>query len=237
MLPDELVGEVNALFSAPWDMRNGQVVPDLSNIALEANEAVRLSATILYADLADSTPMVDNSPPLSAAEVYRAFLHSAARAIRSEHGVVTAYDGDRVMAVFIDDKDKNTRAVRAAFKINHAVALIVNPAIRQKWPDTTYVMKHVVGIDTSEVHVARAGVRGATDLVWIGRAANHAAKLAALPSDNATYISANVYQAMHESVRLSIPTPTSPSVDMWRPYDWTGLDGSRIYGSSWRWWP
>ena len=39
--------------------------------------------------------------------------------------------------------------------------------------------KQSVGIDTSELFVARTGIRRANDLVWVGRAANHAAKLSA----------------------------------------------------------
>jgi class 3 adenylate cyclase len=50
-----------------------------------------------------------------AAEIYKTFLHCAAKIIRSEDGVITAYDGDRIMAVFIGNA-KNTSAVRAALK-------------------------------------------------------------------------------------------------------------------------
>ena len=54
-----------------------------------------------------------------AAEVYKAFLRCAARIIRAEGGAITAYDGDRVMAVFVGE-GKNTAAVRCALKVHWA---------------------------------------------------------------------------------------------------------------------
>ena len=56
---------------------------------------------------------------------------------------------------------------RAAFKINFAVNQIVNPVLRDQYPSSAYSITHVVGIDTSELFVARTGMRGATDLVWV----------------------------------------------------------------------
>src|SRR5438093_11764048 len=100
-------------------MRQGEVVPEPEGLRL-GNEGVTLEATVLYADMSGSTRLVDSQKPHFAAEVYKAYLACAARIIKNETGVVTAYDGDRVMAVFIGDS-KNTNAVKAAFKINGAV--------------------------------------------------------------------------------------------------------------------
>ena len=63
------------------------------------------------------------------------------------------------MAVFIGDS-KNTVAARTALKINFAVQEIVNPAILSQYPNAGYSVKHVVGIDTSHLFVARTGIRG-----------------------------------------------------------------------------
>ena len=83
------------------------------------------------------------------------------------------------MAVFIGDA-KNSSAARAALKVNFAVQKVINPAIQERYPSEGYTIKHVVGIDTSHLFVARTGIRGgANDLVWVGRAANYAAKLSA----------------------------------------------------------
>src|SRR5258708_5088647 len=172
---DELVKEVAAIFKASWDMRDGTVVPADNSLKL-GNDAVQLDATVLYADLADSTKLVDSHKATFAAEIYKTFLHCAAKIIRQEGGAITAYDGDRIMAVFIGNV-KNTSAVRTAMKINSAVIQIIDPAMQSQYPGEAYRLKHVVGIDSSKLFVAKTGVRGAHDLVWVGKAGNYAAKL------------------------------------------------------------
>ena len=115
--------------SEEWSEREGRVVPESDGLRL-GNDAVTLEGTVLYADLDDSTKLVDTAEPWLAAEVYKAYLVCAARIIRSEGGVITSYDGDRIMAVFIGDP-KNTDAARTALKINFAVQKIVNPGDSQ----------------------------------------------------------------------------------------------------------
>jgi class 3 adenylate cyclase len=99
-----------------------------------------------------------------------------AKIIRARGGVITAYDGDRIMAVFLGDT-QTSDAARCGLQINWAVRNIINPTFTKQYQNTDYVIKQVVGIDTSELRAARIGVRGGNDLVWIGRAANYAAKL------------------------------------------------------------
>ena len=170
-----LEDEVKKIFRDAWTARDGQVVPSSEDLKL-GNDAVKLDGTVLYADLDGSTDMVNSYKPEFAAEVYKAYLHCAAKIIREEDGAITAYDGDRIMAVFIGSS-KNTNAARAALKINYTVNEIINPATRKQYPTTTFTLKQCVGVDTSKLLVARTGIRGANDLVWVGRAATHATTL------------------------------------------------------------
>jgi class 3 adenylate cyclase len=133
--------------------------------------------SLKYADLDGSTSLVDSCTWQFSAEVYKAYLRCAARIISNEGGAITAYDGDRLMAIFLG-QTKNTQAVRAAMKIAYAVEQIINPALKAQYTNTNYTVAHSIGIDVSPIHAASIGVRGDNDLVWIGRAANHAAKLA-----------------------------------------------------------
>ena len=80
------------------------------------------------------------------------------------------------MAVYLGD-GKNSSAARTALKINWTVKNVVNTAIKKQYPNTSYSVAHAVGIDTGKLFVARTGIRGSNDLVWVGRAANYAAKL------------------------------------------------------------
>lgn len=127
-LAEELSEEVAAIFREQWEKRDGNIVPESENLKL-SNDAVELDAVVLYADINESTALVDNHKAHFAAEIYKSFLHCAAKIIRNEGGAITAYDGDRIMAVFIGET-KNTPAARAALKINYARGNIINPAIK-----------------------------------------------------------------------------------------------------------
>lgn len=223
-LRTDLDAEIREIFKSTWTERDGTVVPSDASIKL-GNDGVNLDATVLYADMADSTEMVDNFKKTSAAEVYKAFLRAAAKIIKSEGGDVTAYDGDRVMAVFIGDA-KNTRAVRTGLKINWATKKLVNVIRKEIYTSSTFELKHVVGIDTSKLLVARTGIRGANDLVWVGKSANYAAKMCALSHDYPTRITKAVYDNMNDATKYS------GSTNMWSETTWNGLT---IYRSTY-WW-
>lgn len=225
-LKTELETRCTEIFRSPWTTRAGRVVPAESDVGL-GNDGVELDATVLYADIADSTQMVDSLIPALAAEIYKAFLHSAAKIITSNGGTITAYDGDRVMAVFIGDY-KNTSAVKAALQINYATKNIVRPAMKAIYTSSNHVINHVVGIDTSKLLVARTGIRGSNDLVWVGRAANHAAKMAALDHSYPTYITAEVYDMLADEAKIS------NGANMWEACTWNA-QGRRIYRSTY-WW-
>ena len=136
---DDLNSEVVKILRERWTTRNGRVVPNSEDLKL-GNDVDTLEGTVLYADLDDSTTLVDTMKPLFAAEIYKCFLACADRIVRSEGGEITSYDGDRIMAVFIGDA-KESVAARTALKINFAVQEIISPAIRNQYPITHYLPK------------------------------------------------------------------------------------------------
>ena len=225
-LGDDLKSEVKKILSERWTTRKGQVVPEPEDLKL-SNDAVELEGTVLYADLDDSTRLVDTKKHWFAAEVYKSYLVCAARIVRSEDGMITGYDGDRIMAVFIGDS-KNTSAARTALKINFAVTEIINPALKAHYPKSNYSLKHVVGIDTSELFIARTGIRGSNDLVWVGHAANYAAKLSSRPGPS-TQITADVYDMLNKSLKIA-----EDGRSMWIQTT-AAIRNRPIYTSSW-WW-
>lgn len=228
-LRDDLESQVGTIFESVWTTRDGQVVPSPGDVKL-GNDAVKLKGTVLYADLSQSTAMVQQKIPEFSAEVYKSFLHCAGKIIRAFGGVITAYDGDRIMAVFIGN-NKNTSAVKTALKLNWACKNIIQPALKNQYANSTYQLKHTVGIDTSDLFVARTGVRGDNDLVWVGRAANWAAKLSDLPDTHPTWITKAIYDNMHDSVKFA-----TDKRNMWEERSWTVMDKAVIYRSNF-WWP
>ena len=221
-LKDELTSAVRKIFADQWTTRDGRVVPESDDLGL-GNDAVKLDGTVLYADLSASTVLVDTQTAMFAGEVYKSYLHCAAQIIHSEGGVITAYDGDRIMAVFIGNR-KNTSAARTALKINWAVRSLINPLLAAQYPNANYQVRQTVGIDTSSLLVARTGIRGANDLVWVGGAANHAAKMCSLSPDFPTRISSAVYSMLNNSLKRT------NNQAMWQEATW---NVSTIYRSRW----
>jgi class 3 adenylate cyclase len=128
-LRDELKTYVKNTHDAQWKRREGQQVPATDNVGL-GTDAVALEGTVLYADLSDSTGLVKGWKDWFAAEVYKNYLYCASRIIRSEGGEITAFDGDRIMAVYLGGS-KNTSAVRTGLKIRWVVGNILQPALME----------------------------------------------------------------------------------------------------------
>lgn len=222
---DDLSSEVRQVFRTAWTERDGRVVPDSESLKL-GNDAIKLTGTVLYADLSASTKLVDHYKPQFAAEIYKAYLLCAARLIKGHGGVITAYDGDRVMAVFTGDT-MIVDAVSAALDINGSVQNVINPLIKECYPADTYQVQQTVGIDTSSLYIAKTGVRGANDLVWVGRAANHAAKLAAMPPTAATWITAEVHALLPPRLK-QLPDGTG-----WSRQTWPDMGNKHIFCCNW----
>jgi class 3 adenylate cyclase len=91
-------------------------IPGTDDIALK-NDGVRLDASIVYADLASSTALVQRKRPEFAAEVYKTYLYGCSKLIRHHGGAVTAFDGDRVMGVFLGDS-RSSNAGKCALRIS-----------------------------------------------------------------------------------------------------------------------
>lgn len=226
-LEDDLRTEVATIFREAWTKRAGQKVPEPADLKL-GNDAVEFDrATVLYADLSGSTAMVNAQSWSFAAEIYKTYLACATRIVKDRGGVITSYDGDRVMGIYIGDS-QSTSAAESALRINYAVNYIINPALKKQYSTSTYEVRQVVGIDTSAIRAARTGVRGDNDIVWIGRAANYAAKLTELKLSETSWVTGDVYDQMNISAKNS-----SRGVSMWKKYDWSENNNYRIYGSTW----
>jgi class 3 adenylate cyclase len=121
--------------------------------------------------------------------------------------------------------------VKCGLKINYAVTHIINPALKAQYPSANYEVKQVVGIDTSEICVARTGVRGDNDLVWVGCAANYAGKLTELDLGPSTWITKEVFEKMNKEVKFG----GQNNELMWKKWDWSQMDNIEVHSSTW-WW-
>jgi class 3 adenylate cyclase len=227
-LADDLTERVNRLASTAWGaIANGRVVPETANLTL-GNTGVRMNVCILYADVHRSTEMVNTLPDTLAASYYKAFLHCCAQIVRANDGVIEAYDGDRIMAIYTGD-DQADRAVITALEIFHAVENIINPSFLAANLFQHRPLKHTVGIDLGPVLVAKTGAVRDSDLVWVGAAANYAAKLnsfAGLDANFPTRITPAVFNRLSPQWRNNLLEP------LWDgPY--VNYEGHPHYRSSW----
>jgi len=227
-IADDIRSNAGSTFSAKWEVRNGSVVPSPADIKL-SNDAVHFPrATVLYADLDGSTDLVEKRTWMLAGEVYKTFLYATSRLIRKHGGSIVSYDGDRVMGIFISNAQCND-AVSCALEINYAIKQIVQPQMSKVW-QTDLRIRHVVGVDTSAIRTARTGVRGDNDIVWIGNAANLAAKLTALSADKPTWITKRVFDYLNREQKFG-----SRGEGIWRQWQWSQHNNDEIYSTDyWR---
>lgn len=230
-LGDELSSGVGNILTQAWTIREGRVVPETDDVAL-AGGGVRLDATFLYSDMANSTGLAWKHDHRVAAKVMKAFLYCASKIIRTCGGTIVSFDGDRVMAVFVGDM-KNTKAAESALKINYAVKKIIRPQVAARYPalaDSGFTVDHATGIDTGKILAVRAGMRGSNDLIWIGRAPGIAAKISDIRDSHKSLMTSDVFAVLHESARRG----GSPAREMWTERR-DKYEGLTIYGSEWTW--
>lgn len=234
-LADVLSEETSKILTQSWDIRDGKKVPTSETITL-AGGAVRLNATVLYADLAQSSYLATEFQQRTAAKVVRAFLYNMSRIISTFNGTITSFDGDRVMGIFIG-KTKNTDAAKCALKMDYTVSKIIKPKVTAHFQAVKrdgFEISHGVGVDTSSVLAVRAGPRGSNDLVWIGRAPNLAAKLSEIrESPFNSFISGDVFDRMLDSSKFG-----KDKILMWekRNVEFIG-EKQDVYRSEWTWTP
>lgn len=232
-LSDELSEEVSNILSQSWDIREGRVVPSTDDVIL-AGGAVKLDATVLYADLVQSSKLATDFQKRTAAKVIRSFLYCMCKLVTTHKGTITSFDGDRVMGIFLSDY-KNTNATKCALKMKYITNKIIKPKVKEYFSSlqkTGFEISHGVGIDTSEILAVRAGQRGSNDLVWVGRAPNLAAKLSDIREANYyTFITNNVFVKLNDEARYS-----DEDTLMWEERTFSYLDESiTIHRSSWGW--
>lgn len=235
-IQDDLTTEVSKIIVQKWDIRDGRVIPSTDDVALFGG-AIKLDATVLYADLSQSSKLATEFQQCTAAKVMRAFLYCMSKLITAEGGVITSFDGDRVMGIFLGET-KNTIAARCALKMNYTVQHIIEPKIKDYFTsmkESSFSISHCVGVDTSSIFAVRAGQRGSNDLIWIGRAPNLAAKLSDIREDGYhSYITKDVFSVLNEIAKYG----GDPKKLMWEERSFKFIGESVIvYRSSWSWKP
>ena len=190
---NEILRDIKDMFNNEWKEVESNTIPEIEDVALSKNESVKLNATVLYVDMRNSTKLVSDWNVSFSTKIYKNFLWAASKVIQKMEGHITAFDGDRVMAIFIGNY-KNTTAVKTAMKIKYII-LQINKEILK---DTSYAIDFGIGIDTGLIFATRTGIWKYNDILWMGNPSNYAAKYSELGSNpNNIIISKTVYDALN----------------------------------------
>ena len=224
----KILEEIKDILKTKWERKKGDSVPEAEDVRL-GNEAVCIEGAVLYADLRGSTALVRNYKDFFAADIYKSFLRATCEVIRNNSGVITSFDGDRVMAVFVGNT-KCSNAARTGLQI-HFIVTKINEKIKEVFHSTDYSINYSVGIDVSDLFIVRTGVRGANDLAWIGNAANVAAKLSEMSRINdRTFITKRLFDRLNEQSKIGGKNKEC----MWKNIG-EAIEGESVFSSSWTW--
>ena len=233
-LLSDITANISGIMAQSWDIVQDTSVPSDKDVTM-TGRAVKLEGTVLYADMRQSSFLAEEVSQRVAGKVYQAFLSSIGKLISANEGTITAYDGDRIMGIFVGST-KNTSAARCALQINHLVSKELRPRLSEQFTSLKtagFEISHCVGIDSSSFLAVKAGQRNANDIVWIGRAPNFAASLSEVRIENYnSFISEDVFNAMQESSKYS----NGDKKPMWKAFShkYLGQD-LMVYGSNWTW--
>lgn len=221
----DLIDKLEDCFDTPYDVRLGRKTPHADRLSMK-DGGVIYDGTVLYADIVGSTALGGRFGYDGAAKIIQSFVLGASRLVTDWDGDVTAYDGDRVMAVFGGD-DQEQNAVACALSLAYLVRRALNPMINKTFgkPPMARHLRCCCGIDTGEMLAVKIGLRGNTDLLWSGRPANYAAKLCAHRKPvRCTVITGRVFQ------RLTDELKRSADASYWQRFTCDGIDMA-VFGS------
>lgn len=204
-LIDTLTSEINNHLGNEWKPKDDNSI-QVTDSSISANEVIKLKATFLLADLADSTVLAEKCSWEIAANIIRAYLHISDHLIREHGGIVRSFGGGKVMGIFTGETP-NTSAVNCARKIDWMVEKVLTPKVSMAFPsipNNKIKIAHCIGIDAGEAVAMHSGIQDNSDLIWIGKAPAFAAELASVRKyPYSVYVSKECFMRLGDSAKES----------------------------------
>jgi len=173
------------------EINPGFVIPALEDLKLGQSRS--LDVAMLYVDIRGYSEKTDLARETSMVRILNCFLTEMSRIVGDFNGVVGDIAGDRVMGVFpnpFQEKKPIMDALECALMMQTVIYDAINPFLK----DLKYgELNCGIGIDAGPVLVSRLGYRNNSSLVYIGNAANVAAKLEDRAQGGETLITEMVY--------------------------------------------
>lgn len=187
------------------EMNNPPMVEHLS----DSNKSYSINCAILFIDIRKSTDLSDQSHAKSMVKIYRSFMRMAVDCVRKNLGVTRQFLGDRIMGIFMDDKDEEgniinlgvDKAIYCARTMQTVLDYSLNKHIYKNINKKT--IECGIGVSYGKVLVTQVGMRGTEqnedkenekDVVWVGKITNYASKYSDLANGGEIFISKEVYK-------------------------------------------
>jgi class 3 adenylate cyclase len=224
-LIEDLKNKIRAFAKEPYTVDETTIVPDTDYSKLTfGNKGVTCDFAFLYIDIRNSSKLHEKYGFIKAAKIYQSFHEINVSIINNNSGSVRAFDGDRVLGVFAGST-KNGNAVLAAMKIQWAIRNLLNPTLETQ-------ITCGAGIDYGKTLVTKIGKgrdNNNNDLIWLGKASNHASHLAN-EANNSIIISTETHGVLPIDRKIS-----SDKREFWTPKIITLKNGSKVncFESEW----
>jgi class 3 adenylate cyclase len=173
-----------------------------SGDAESVGQPQRLRVTALSSDVAGFTALADRIDPESLSHIINEYVATMSDVVESQHGVVTEYAGDGLMAVFgaperLEPADQVRHALAAA-RAMHARLAVLN----ESWYHLgiEHPLKVRVGINTGMLSVGTFGSDGRATYTAIGLQMNVAARIQAQGEPGRTLVSSASWHLIKDEV-------------------------------------
>lgn len=137
---------------------------------------------MLFADLRNFTPFVENNPPEVVIAGMRAYFTAMHRAIRRHKGLVLQFVGDEIEAVFgvpVHFPDHADAAVQASLDMRRALKELNAERSAREKP----AFSHGIGIHSGKVLAGNSGSEEQSAYALIGNTVNVASRIQALTKE------------------------------------------------------
>ena len=158
------------------------VTPEIRDEILSGRiplEGVRREGTVMFADLENFTPFVEDNPPEEVMRSMRIYFTRMQQAIRSQRGLVIQFAGDEIEAVFgvpIYFENHADAAVNAALEMRNALEALN----RERRAEGKAPLAHGIGVHSGRVLAGNSGSEEQSAYCLIGSTVNVAARIEGL---------------------------------------------------------
>jgi class 3 adenylate cyclase len=188
-----------------------------------ALEGERKQVTVFFADIKDSTRLIEGLDPEAAQRLLDPAIHIMMQAVHRYEGTVNQILGDGIMALFGAPIAHEEHALRACY-----AALALQSAIRPYAEEVRrthgLLLQLRVGLNSGEVVVRAIGNDLHTDYSAVGQHTHLAARMEQLSAPGSILLTAATLRLVEGLVRVNTlgPMPVKGLTDPWRSLSWSG---------------